>query len=893
VADNTKDLPVEERSFRRSYLIFAGLLAATTLWAAVDETWVRRPWKDYQANFNKLEANEVRELIAAGEQALVAEDAALPANQTMAGLAAAAEELRKVVDTPEFQEMERNLQNIEDHLFNVEREFQFAKALSDEVYYEWKEQEYEGHDFSQGKAEWDELGREMKELQPVIDSITTQRDKLKDQIEAARGDLKAVEDQIAARRNTIIELERRLTNIEGRTVEVKQIVLSDFEPNEWGQPIMRVDRCETCHMGIDRSGFEDWPQPYTTHPKRTDIFGNHPVEKFACTPCHDGQGPGLTVEEAHNGQHLWPHPMLAGDNIDAGCQKCHFNRIELGTFVSEEQIDDMELEPQDVPYHPTKLIRGQKMIRDNQCYACHEIAGYENLPKKAPQLNAMAAKTTPEWTYDWLKGPTRFRPTTKMPDPLLPDSEALAVTAFLFRVASQSDFDFVYDRVPAGNAERGGTYMAEFGCYGCHSTEGMYEDGDPALDLIVEGRDADRWIHGPDLTRIGSKASKVWVYNWIKDPKHYWSESRMPSLRLTDREAADITTFLMGLTDDVAQREAMPAGANLDNDALVDMGEYWVRTYGCYGCHDIKGFENTGKVSVSLSEFGTKQPEELAFGDAVTEMDQTWLDWTTGKLTYSRRYATEAVVQRMPNFNFTEAEADTMALVLRSWDGRRVYEDYTDPTNKWMEMRHAGRLVSEFYNCQGCHIVEGQGGGIRSVIGNVGLSPPNLNTEGNKVQSDWLYRFLSEPFAIRPWLKVRMPSFGFDELHKTAVVDYFHALEENEEHYDFVDVSTFSKESLRTGEKHFTTLKCLSCHVLENRAFKPEELANLAPNLSMAYDRLRPEWVVDWLRDPQVIDPGTRMPSFFYSEGVRLYDDADAQMEALRDYLMTIGAPKP
>ena len=70
-------------------------------------------------------------------------------------------------------------------------------------------------------------------------------------------------------------------------------------------------------------------------------------------------------------------------------------------------------------------------------------------------------------------------------------------------------------------------------------------------------------------------------------------------------------------------------------------------------------------------------------------------------------------------------------------------------------------------------------------------------------------------------------------------------------------------------------------------------MANLAPNLELTFGRLRPEWVVDWLRDPQVIDPGTRMPSFFYSEGQALYEDADAQMEALRDYLMTIGAPKP
>jgi len=256
-------------------------------------------------------------------------------------------------------------------------------------------------------------------------------------------------------------------------------------------------------------------------------------------------------------------------------------------------------------------------------------------------------------------------------------------------------------------------------------------------------------------------------------------------------------------------------------------GEHWIRTYGCYGCHDIKGFEDAGKVSVSLSEFGTKLVEELFFGDSVTTMDHTWEAWTEGKLMYSRRFATELVIQRMPDFAFSPGEADTMALVLRSWDGRRVLEDYSDPVNTWMQHRREGRLTAEYYNCAGCHILEGQRGDIRAVIGNPGLAPPNLNTEGRKVQSNWLYRFLTDPFNIRPWLTVRMPTFGFSDEHKTAVVDYFHALEEYEASYDYIDVSTYDQASVRAGRELFDLYRCLSCHVLEDKAVDPAEAANL------------------------------------------------------------------
>ena len=43
------------------------------------------------------------------------------------------------------------------------------------------------------------------------------------------------------------------------------------------------------------------------------------------------------------------------------------------------------------------------------------------------------------------------------------------------------------------------------------------------------------------------------------------------------------------------------------------------------------------------------------------------------------------------------------------------------------------------------------------------LAPPLLTPEGAKVQPDWLYAFLQGPITIRPWLNVRMPTFGLDD----------------------------------------------------------------------------------------------------------------------------------
>ena len=60
-------------------------------------------------------------------------------------------------------------------------------------------------------------------------------------------------------------------------------------------PIARVDRCMSCHAGINKAGFEDQPNPWKTHPRRELYLGKHPPEKFGCTPCHGGQGPAVVL----------------------------------------------------------------------------------------------------------------------------------------------------------------------------------------------------------------------------------------------------------------------------------------------------------------------------------------------------------------------------------------------------------------------------------------------------------------------------------------------------------------------------------------------------------------------------------------------------------------------
>ena len=106
----------------------------------------------------------------------------------------------------------------------------------------------------------------------------------------------------------------------------------------------KMDRCTSCHIAIDREGYEGYPQPYTTHPNLEAYVGSassHPLATTGCTVCHEGMGQSIgfvhashtpdSEEQMHAWEaqygwevpHLWDYPMLPVSMTEASCAKCH------------------------------------------------------------------------------------------------------------------------------------------------------------------------------------------------------------------------------------------------------------------------------------------------------------------------------------------------------------------------------------------------------------------------------------------------------------------------------------------------------------------------------------------------------------------------------------------
>ena len=244
----------------------------------------------------------------------------------------------------------------------------------------------------------------------------------------------------------------------------------------------------------------------------------------------------------------------------------------------------------------------------------------------------------------------------------------------------------------------------------------------------------------------------------------------------------------------------------------------------------------------------------------------------------------------MPNFHFSEAEVNSIAMVLGSLVKDKVPLEMRDRPNDRIA---AGRALIAEKNCRGCHIIEGMGGDIRALFSGteLALAPPNLNTQGEKTRPEWLHPFLVDPgkTKLRPWLNVRMPTFHFSEPEAATVGAYFSAVDRAPYPFSTQEIET-TPERLKIGAELFTKFQCASCHPTSTAIPPGKDPTDLAPNLMLANDRLRPDWVLRWIQDPQKIFPGTKMPVLFsrfpQSDFPQYFNgDARQQIQAIRDHL--------
>lgn len=302
-------------------------------------------------------------------------------------------------------------------------------------------------------------------------------------------------------------------------------------------------------------------------------------------------------------------------------------------------------------------------------------------------------------------------------------------------------------------------------------------------------RDYAKADYGPNLIDIAAKFSSrdqgyKWLTNWIKTPESYHPRSLMPNLQLSLQDSADIAAWILTIPGEWPVKVEMPAvdsaeveeGLNelvalyvrkggfalgdrhesvplseIDefvtkklsrDDKLMFLGQKTISRLGCFGCHNIPGFETAKPIGTPLNGWGIKSPAKLDFAhiseylqdqalgedgerDGTDEyyheklVEHTRTGFLYQKLHRPRSYDYKKTREelktwderlRMPQFawaNDPAAVEEVMTFIL-GLTGEKIASKFLPKshyTPRQTAIAEGSKLLNR-YNCTGCHVLE-------------------------------------------------------------------------------------------------------------------------------------------------------------------------------------------
>lgn len=457
---------------------------------------------------------------------------------------------------------------------------------------------------------------------------------------------------------------------------------------------------------------------------------------------------------------------------------------------------------------PPSVDRGRVLFETRGCLACHTHQKFADANAyrdpddlvQGPDLSRIADKfghpNGDKWLYTWLRQPNSYHARTVMPDVML---------------------------TPIRNAETGQITdpAADIVAYllSPESSEGWKPQGDPIAEALVQG-DLSSQANNSDLNAVLAEylqdafaQSMVAEYGARGIPASMRSE-----LKGAERELV--------VADDVRS----DATFRLSNEQkLAYIGRKTIAKHGCYGCHDIPGFEDAKPIGTALTDWGRKDPAKLAF---------------------------EHVVHYIEHHGHGHA-------------GHHQAGAQTDPTHGSESVFGGDGPVAKHPNAQD------------------DADPATRDYFVQQVKSGhragFIYQKLLEPRSYdyektqnkKYNERLRMPKFPFDAKDREAVITFVLGLVADPPSPGYIYKPDVRTAALTTGRKVLETYNCGGCHMLESDqwtisyrsgTFDPQPA-------SKAYPFLQTHVTEQLLRDSQKTDSAGLMRAVI--SGLPAVGDAD------------------
>jgi cytochrome c551/c552 len=355
--------------------------------------------------------------------------------------------------------------------------------------------------------------------------------------------------------------------------------------------------------------------------------------------------------------------------------------------------------------------------------------------------------------------------------------------------------------------------MQSFGCTICHEGQGSSTSFKWASHTPNSPKQAHQWHE---------------EYGWFNN--HHWIFPMLPN-RFEQSSCLKCHHQVV----DLEPSEKFPEPPA---DKLVE-GYHLVRQYGCYGCHEINGWNGPDKrigPDLRLNPNYHEVAAALQSDPGLAELGSSALRWAEEVRTSpdgrESRDRLRDVVER------DAAAGDDAVLSTRSHELVGLLKDPDTP-------------------------------GTFPKVG------PSLRHVASKIGFDWAYSWLRNPQDFRP--STKMPRFfglwdhlegpGLEESQRYEPIEIrsmIRYLADASQPFDYVTPyeGVVAADPVR-GKKVFQLSGCLACH---QHADFPEATSTHGPNLSrigakMASSPRGREWLYSWLREPARYHPKTIMPN--------------------------------
>jgi len=405
----------------------------------------------------------------------------------------------------------------------------------------------------------------------------------------------------------------------------------------------------------------------------------------------------------------WEH--LAGHSLEVSQQ---FEPIEIRAISEYLLSASQPFEPIVPPAgitEPPSAERGKRLFQTRGCLGCHRLDAFPGIAQdQGPDLSRVGAKfNTPKgrkWLYSWLKRPNHYHVRTRMPNLFL---DPIAVTDAQGK--------------PTGKVS------------------------DPAADIAAFLLTFDNWKPAAPPRELSAPEQRTLQKLAVEYLTAFFPRRRAERY-VIDGVPNDLAANLKGAEKELI--ELTPE--NRVHRQLLYVGERTFQKYGCFGCHDIPGFEDAKPIGTSLADWGRKDSSKLAFElihnfladkgvdghgtghgkaaghgghglaprasdpdtgyflQAIAAHRREGFIWQklrmprsfdyqkTGDKGYNERL-------RMPRFPLNDAQREAMITFVLGLVAQPPAEQYVYHPSPRRKAIVAGRQVIDKYHCTGCHIL--------------------------------------------------------------------------------------------------------------------------------------------------------------------------------------------